>query len=134
MISTPTKNISHTQQQAASLQFAHRWLFKVHPNLTEEHWSQMMFEAGIAFATTFSFLFDSKQQVIEDILTKQETSNGNNWYWMWFKYKWMQDDWEYVTQKIFNQPITYHQYKSYMLLNQHLEEELLSLVEDKITS
>ncbi len=133
MLPTTNKHISHTQEQAASLQFAHRWLLKVHPHLTEEQWQNMMFEAGIAFATSFSFLFDGKQQHIEDVLTKHKADDNNtNWFWMWFKYKWMEDDWHYITNKVFTQPTSYHQYKSYMLLNQLLEEELLTLLEDKI--
>lgn len=133
MISTPqTKHYTKTDASADALKFAHRWLFK-RVEINEEQWVTLMFEYGDRFAAIFSMMFEDKAEWLHNYLVTAPPDKGNthNWFWMWFKMKWMQDDWEYIDQKIYCQPVTYMQYKTYLLNCEILEQDLLNLLLSK---
>ncbi|TAG31901.1 MAG: hypothetical protein EAZ35_02295 [Sphingobacteriia bacterium] len=131
-MSTP---IHQTQTQLAvdSLKWAHNWLLKVNPSLYEEQWVTMMFDHGYRYAKIFAMSFAIGEERIEEQLIKSKPESGepNNWFWMWWKIKWMQDDWQYITNKVYNQPISYEQYKTYMQNCETLEHDLLNLLHSK---
>lgn len=131
-MSTPKKD-TKTEASIESLKFAHRWLFKVLDGFYEEQWATMMFDHGYRFAAVFAMCFPDQEKLIEDSLIKTSPTTGepHNWFWMWWKLKWMQDDWEYINSKIYTQPVGYEQYKSYMLHCEQLEQDLLSLLKEK---
>lgn len=132
MSDTPIKTISKTEASIDALLFAHRWVLKKVP-IHEEQWITMMFEHGYAFAAHFANLFPGCEKNIEDILirTAAEPGSPNNWYWMWWKLKWMQDDWEYIENKIYNQPCLYAHFKSYMQNCEVLEADLFNFFNSK---
>ena len=129
-MSTP-KVITQTQIATASLQFTHRWLLtKVYPKFTEDEWFEMCMDYGLQFATSFSKMFGTKQQEVFNKLTQTPANEGEpyNWYWMWWKLQWMQDDFHYIDQKVYlitNAAFTYTYYKVFMLQSSILEEDLL---------
>jgi len=132
-----TKFISNTSTfySAASLKFAHHWLLtKVRTDLTEEAWFEMCLTYGLRFAQTFSDMFGDKQQEVFNKLTKTPAKDGEpyNWFWMWWKYHWMDDDFNYIDQKIYqiaNDTFSYEYYKGIMLQSSTLEEDLLFQLE-----
>jgi hypothetical protein len=129
MQDTPIVTISKTEASIDALQFAHRWVMKK-AAMHEEEWVTMLYESGYQFAASFSKLFPGVEKSIEDMLTKSAADPGmpNNWYWMWWKLKWMQDDWEYITYKVYDQPCPYAHFKSYMQHCDKLEAELFNLL------
>lgn len=135
MLSTPTetKHISQTQLSVESLQFAHRWLFKVHTEFTEEQWFNMIIDYGLIYANQFSLCFTTKQPLVYQVLTSSAPEQGckHNWFWQWFKLKWMQDDWDYINNKVYQQGVSYQHFKTYMIQNEMLEVELVNLLHDK---
>jgi hypothetical protein len=114
------------------LKMAHRWTLRK-TDLFENEWVEMLFEHGQRFAVHFSRLFPYIQNTIENVLLKSPAEEGNahNWFWTWWKLKWMQDDWNYITDKVYNQAISYTQYKTYMLHCEILEQDLFNLIHDK---
>lgn len=130
---TPIKSISKTEASVDALLFAHRWLLMKVP-IQEEQWITKMYEHGYAFAERFSGLFPGLEKKMEETLTKSPAQPGspNNWFWMWWKLKWMQDDWEYINCKVYRQPCSYEHYKSYMLNCEILESDLLNIVNSKV--
>jgi len=127
---TPVKIITKTQASVNALKFTHRWLFKVMPNFYEEQWATMLFDYGYRFAAHFSSMFPGKEKMIEELLIKTPAQSGDthNWFWMWWKIKFIQDDWEYINQKVYQQPVSYDLYKTYMLQSEILEQDLLNLL------
>lgn len=135
MLSTPTetKRITQTQLSVESLQFAHRWLFKVIDDLTEDKWTAMLMDYGLIYANQFSLCFLSSQPLVYEVLTSSKPEEGckHNWFWQWFKLKWMHDDWNYITNKVYLQGISYAHYKTYMIQDELLEIELVNMLHDK---
>lgn len=114
------------------LQFAHRFTLKK-GDLFEEDWLNKMFDHGVRFAHFFAAMFPGREDMVQTMLlkTKPEPGQIRNWYWSWWELKWMQDDWQYITDKVYLQPICYDQYKTYMLNCEILEQDLLSLLTSK---
>lgn len=129
---TTTINQSKAQQTVDELLFAHRWTL-VRNDLFEEQWATMMFEYGYLFASQFASLFTGRERQVEQELLEAapEAGQPHNWYWMWWKLKWMQDDWNWVNDKVHLQPITYDHYKTYMINCEILEQDLMNLLETK---
>jgi len=95
--------------------------------VTKEEWIDMMLDYGQRFAHLFSRIYDSDAEKIENYLTK---SIVGNWYWRWWKLKWMQDDHHYIYNKVQRMAnLTYEQYKCYLLNDENLEQDLLGLLE-----
>lgn len=130
---TAVLQTTHAQDTTDLLLFGHRWLFK-RVDLTEESWNYMMFEYGRHYAYLFAAMFDDKSEWLYDYLLKSEPEPGDdhNFFWMWFKYKWMQNDYEYISNKVYEQPIEYNHYKTIFLQAPHLDEDLLSLLQSQI--
>lgn len=131
MTSTPTviATESTTEQSIDSLKFAHRWILKRN-DLFEEEWLGKMFEHGFRFAAYFASMFPGREDMVQAMLLKAEPEPGqtHNWFWMWWQTKWMQDDWNFINDKVYLQPLTYDQYKAYMLNCEILEQDLLDLL------
>lgn len=127
------KHISKTAADAEQLAAAHRWLIN-RVDITQDEWCELMMQYGLRFAAIFSLLFPAKEQWVEDYLTKEKALPGepNNWFWMWFRLKWMQDDAVYMQQAVYKQPISYEHYKTYMLHSEALETELMNMLFDKV--
>lgn len=134
-MSTPTTTIassSATQQSIDELKFAHRWILKKN-DLFEDQWVTKMFDHGYRFAAYFASMFPGREHLVEAMLLKAQPEPGqpHNWFWMWWQFKWMQDDWQFITNKVYNQPISYDHYKSYMLHDEKLEQDLLDILQKK---
>lgn len=131
--SIETKHISQTQLSIESLQFAHRWLFKVMDDFNHEQWAAMLIDYGLIYANNFSLCFTDSQPLVYKVLTSAAPEAGckHNWFWQWFKLKWMQDDWDYINDKVYLQHISYRHFKTYLIQNELLEVELINLLHDK---
>lgn len=129
---TPTITTSATQHTIDELKFAHRWILKRNDTF-EDQWLTEMFEHGYRFAAHFASMFPGREEQVSALLLNEPATDGNehNWFWMWWKFKYMQDDWNYINGKVYNQPITYSHYKSYMLHDEQLENDLLDLLNQK---
>lgn len=118
-----------THYSVASLKFTHHWLLtKVRTDLSEEQWFELCLNYGLQFATSFSNMFGIKQQEVFEQLTQTPANEGEpyNWFWMWWKLQWMQDDFHFIDQKIYLIPaFNYEYYKGLMLQCNVLEEDLL---------
>lgn len=125
--------ITKTDELIGGLQFSHHWLLKKVPHLTQDYWTQLMFDYGVAFAEQFSNNYLQFKEQVKNalLLTPAEAKQTNNWYWSWFKLKWLQDDKVYVDNHIYKQPISYLHYKTYMLNCEVLEQDLLFLISKK---
>jgi hypothetical protein len=137
MPTTPlTKTITQTEATIDSLKLAHRWLFKVLEGLYEEQWVIMMFEYGYHYAECLAICYPGKEDVILNALIKAAPDPGeeHNWFWMWWKVKWMMDDWHYISNKVYQQPVTYSEYKVYMRHDQKLQLDLLDILHSKKVS
>lgn len=117
---------------AENLQFGHRWLFKK-VDITTEEWNEMLFEYGDRYALLFSLMFGDKAEWLYEFLIKTvpEKNDRHNWFWMWWKMKWLQDDFAFVSDKVYQQPVTYAQWKGWMMQSEYLEVDLLNLIESK---
>jgi hypothetical protein len=131
MTTTPTviATESPTAHSIDALKFSHRWILKRN-DFFEEQWLNKMFDHGYRFASYFAAMFPGRENMIEQMLLQAAPEPGqeHNWFWSWWKTKWMQDDWQYITDKVHLQPISYDQYKSYMLNCEMLEQDLLDLL------
>lgn len=137
MTTTPlTKTITQTESTIDSLKLAHRWLFKVIDGFYEEQWVTMMFNYGYQYAELFAMCYPGKEQIIEAALIKTPAEPGevHNWFWMWWKLKWMMNDWDYINDKVYNQPVSYEQFKIYMRHDEKLQMDLLDLLNAKQVS
>lgn len=135
MPTTTTHNITRTEASVDSLKFAHNRLVIIEGIITEEDWAEKMFLYGCRYAFMFASLFGNKQDEVEQLLTKYPPDAGctDNWFWMWWRFKWMYDDWDYITNKVQRlQGLTYEHYKCYMLNSETLEQDLLTIMGDKI--
>lgn len=129
---TKTKTRTRADESADDLKFGNRWLFKK-VDITYEEWNEMMFEYGDRYALIFSLMFESKAEWLHDFLVKSapEKNDHHNWFWMWWKLKWMQDDFNFISQKVYLQPVTYVQWKSWLMKSEHLEEDLMNFIHSK---
>ena len=126
--------MSNTDASAEELRFAHRFLFK-RTGYTKEEWTQMMFENGRHYAIVFSGLFGEKSAWMSEYLlrTIADTGDKNNFYWTWWRWRWMQNDYVYINNKVYEQPISYLHFKSFMLHDESIEYDLLDILEQKNT-
>ena len=120
-----------TSIAVASLQFTHHWLLtKVRKDLSEEQWFELMLDYGLKFAKQTANLYPKElQQKVVDILIKTppKINEPYNWFWMWWKLQWMQDDFHFIDQKIYQlQTFSYEYYKNIMLECSMLEMDLLN--------
>lgn len=131
--STPVKGITVTDATVDELKFAHRFILK-RVQISEEQWCELMFENGHRYALLFSMLFGEKQEWLHNHLATHPAEDGapGNWFWMWWKFKWMQDDYQYINNKVFQLGVCYETYKTYMLQSQMLEEDLVNILHSKI--
>jgi hypothetical protein len=122
-----TNNITETEASVDSLKFAHNRLINIHEIITEEQWLNMMLDWGNIYAKSFCQLYGNSAEQIEALILQQ----SNTWYWNWWRYKWMHDDWHFITNKIQHTQMSYAQYKSYLLCSETLEQDLLGLIESR---
>lgn len=134
---TTPKHTIHTTRTQVSVQllaYTHSFLLRKAVPQTEEEWTNEMFIRGQQFAINFTRLFPTNmQQSIEDFLLKTPAKEGepNNPYWMWWRIKYMQDDYNYIDNRIYqSQHFTYYFCKQQMLNDDQLEVELLNMLYD----
>ena len=120
-----------THYSAASLKFTHNWLLtRVRVDLSEDKWFELMADYGLKFAKQTANIYPKElQQKVVNILTKTppKINEPYNWYWMWWKLQWMQDDFHYINEKIYQlQTFSYEYYKNIMLECDTLQADLLN--------
>lgn len=101
--------------------------------LSREELDYMSFEYGCSFAEWFASLFPENQELkIKNIFLTSPAKPGdpNNWYWMWWRLKWLQDDEAYVKNEVYTF-MGYTQHKCYLLKSEALEMELLNMFNNK---
>lgn len=130
----PIVSISRTQTSVDLLKYTHSYLLRKAAPQTEEQWANDMFNRGMQFSILFARLFaTNKQNFIEELLIKSpaQDKHPNNIFWMWWRIKYMQDDYDYVHNKLYNlQGNMYAIFKDMMLGNEQLEIELLNMLND----
>ena len=124
------ERISYTDVSAMSLVQAHAEILH-HTGMSEDEWTDMMFEHGCRYASVFAQLYTGSEKKIQDelLLSKPEPGQANNFYWMWWRMKWMQDDALFIHDETYLQPVTYNQIKTDMLHSDILEYDLLNILE-----
>jgi len=129
-----TKKTTKTATSIAELEFANRFIFKkVEINgqpITEEQWATLMYEYGRRFASIFAMAFSGQYDYLVDFLTNSAPLPGcpGNTFWMWWQLKWRMGDYDYINNKVYQQPITYKEFKGAMLNCGLLEQELLNML------
>jgi predicted transposase YbfD/YdcC len=127
MPTASTHNVTATECQIDILKVANNRLIIIDQIVSQETWVNMMLDYGQRYAFLFSQNYGTDAAKIESYLTK---SIVGNWFWNWWKMKWMQDDHTYIYNKIQRHIyISYEQYKCYLLRHETLEQELLGLLE-----
>jgi hypothetical protein len=134
-MSTP-KNItthqSKTQISFELIAYTHSFLLRKAVPQTEEQWAESLCNIGLRFAEDVSKMFpQKKQQFIKNILLKTEPKpkEPNNFFWMWWRIKYMQHDYWYVNTKMYkkgNNDYTF--YKNLMVADSLLKTELINML------
>lgn len=128
------KHQSRTQLDADILQWAHGYLLRKAAPQTEDDWFAMCFKIGCQFAADFANTMPKDMiAFIEQLLlaTPATVGESNNLFWTWWRVKYMQDDYDFVHNKVYElQNYTYLKYKLQMLESALLESELENYLYD----
>lgn len=134
-MSTPKhikKHQSKTQISFELIAYTHSFLLRKAVPQSEEQWAETMCNMGLQFAEDVSKMFpQKKQQYIKTILLKTEPKpkEPNNFYWMWWRIKYMQHDYWFVNAKMYkNSNYDYSFYKNLMLTDSLLKNELTNML------
>lgn len=97
--------------------------------LQDAEWCELMFDNGCLFAEKFSKQFQQPQYYYNQLVKlKLEGGKGSNFFWSWWRFKWILNDKEWLLREAYAQfmMVDYEQWKQYMLEDcKHLQKELM---------
>lgn len=99
--------------------------------LTDEEWTETMVEMGCRFGEEFARLFTNPVHIKEAILKGKHNEQGQNWFWHWWLYRYMQDDMAIMKSPVYYEPVRYLQLKDAMIADEKLETDLHEHMMDK---
>lgn len=131
-MSTTSKTINKTKRDALVFQKTQASIVET-TGINQDDLNVMIFDYGCFFAEWFASLFlPGQEQKIKDFLLQTPARPGepNNWFWMWWRIKWMRDDEAFIKNNVYTF-MGYTQHKSYLLHSETLELELLNMFNNR---
>ena len=93
--------------------------------ITQDNYNLLMYNTGLQFAEQFARLTHDPLDVYEAMVRKPKDNADRNYFWDWWVFKWFLNDQRWYQDKVYQQPLRYEHYKSYMVNDEQLTDELL---------